>query len=712
MRKIVYLLLLILSFQSFGQNQEIIDSLIIDIKKNKDKYQEIKSLYELSCEYITTFNHSKTDSINKLIIEKLKKNYPNDTLLVETYNLWALSFRNQNQIYKSDSLYLLKKNEAIRLNHRVLENTFLADKNIAFNKLYSGQLNSALKSFDSLETFTIKFDSTKHRDLKILIQFYDNYAIVQANANLLDKALPNFIKVKNINKQLLDKNDLSTIIAYTKALNNLALCYNMLYDSANAIKYYQEALTIATDNKLKNEISLISDNLSGLHLKQNNNDKAIEYARMSLQNEQHPQSSAYSNLGVAYLNKKDFLQAKKFLLINLENVLKTKRQNKIALAYLNLGETYRKLKQKDSAQICLSEALEIYQKIGMIDKITSVNQSLGLLSYEMKEYNKALSYLKIAQKSLDSMENLTFDHFRNSFTQYNCYNQLNDKNNALHYLYAAFEYKESLDSIQNFDKVNELETKYQTKQKENEILQLTNENNEKKAALAQSRLLNFSGAGLLLLLSGIAFFFWHRKKQELKIALLENSMQATELEKKRIGKELHDGIAGTLIKLVKEVEQKDMQLSDKLLSTYNEVRTLSHQLDNTPMHGEVFMDRLIDLIPHNEGDRQFAFKITPISLELKEPIGTHLYRIIQELIANNLKHAQASHTKIYINLEDKVLSLHYEDNGIGIKNLKKNNGFKNIEHRLALIKGKLHISTNLPEGLQIQIDIPYTHEKD
>ena len=265
---------------------------------------------------------------------------------------------------------------------------------------------------------------------------------------------------------------------------------------------------------------------------------------------------------------------------------------------------------------------------------------------------------------------------------------------------------DSLRSVKMKTNIAELETKYQTQQKENEILKLTNENIQKEASLTQSKYTIFAVLGALLLILGFGYFYWNKRKQQHQLALLEHSVKSSEAEKSRIGKELHDNIAGTLMTLVHESETAQMQLSHKLLQAYNEVRGLSHQLDNTPMHNELFLDRVLDIIPDSTETKEFSLEITPRHLQIKEPYGTHIFRIIQELIANNLKYAKATQTQIKIVSNDYSLILTYDDNGVGTTAFKKGNGYKNIEDRIALMDGSLDLQHQ--NGFSVTANIPYS----
>lgn len=484
----------------------------------------------------------------------------------------------------------------------------------------------------------------------------------------------------------------------------------------NALKYYLDGLMIAKETTRTDMVMTIYYNIALIYLQLKNNEKSLEYLNKMKEisiTKGYNNFDLYINhlMGTNFFQLKNYSKAKDYHNKTLQNAIRLEDERMQITTYMNLGELQLIERKFVDAGNSYRKALQIHQTLGVnLEELSSIYIGLAEVNFETNNYKNALSF---AMKALSFATEQKQTEFQRD--AYELLAKISETTKSYHssidYLKKARELSDSLYNEGMMHDIAELETKYQTQQKENEILRLNIDNEKNKTQLAQSRLINISGAGVLVLVLGIGFFFWQRKKQQLKLALLENSIQATELEKKRIGKELHDGIAGTLIKLVKDVEHKDLQLSDQLLGTYNEVRKISHQLDNSPSHGEVFMERLIDLVPQDKDDRHFSFQINPVSLEINEPIATHLYRIIQELIANNLKYSQANNTKIHLKLEDHVLNLHYEDNGVGIQNLKKGNGFKNMEDRLELIHGEMKIFKEVSIGLKIEIIIPNIYEK-
>ena len=116
---------------------------------------------------------------------------------------------------------------------------------------------------------------------------------------------------------------------------------------------------------------------------------------------------------------------------------------------------------------------------------------------------------------------------------------------------------------------------------------------------------------------------------------------------------------------------------------------------------------MLDVFPESSETKVYQHKVSPISLSLKEPYSTHIYRIIQELLTNNIKHSKATNTIVNITLENANLELKYTDNGVGNKNISKGNGLKNITDRVLLMNGNLDINTEAEKGFSVVLKIPY-----
>ncbi|HMX39271.1 MAG TPA: ATP-binding protein, partial [Saprospiraceae bacterium] len=93
---------------------------------------------------------------------------------------------------------------------------------------------------------------------------------------------------------------------------------------------------------------------------------------------------------------------------------------------------------------------------------------------------------------------------------------------------------------------------------------------------------------------------------------------------------------------------------------------------------------------------------------LDETVALNCYRIVQELLQNSLKHAQASEILVQINHTDQQIALLVEDDGKGFdpETMKKGMGTDNIARRVQFLKGELSIHTAPGEGTSTLATIP------
>jgi len=86
----------------------------------------------------------------------------------------------------------------------------------------------------------------------------------------------------------------------------------------------------------------------------------------------------------------------------------------------------------------------------------------------------------------------------------------------------------------------------------------------------------------------------------------------------------------------------------------------------------------------------------------------HVYRIIQELLNNAIKHARASEIDAQVNRKDEALFIMVEDNGLGfdISNVKQGLGFGNLQSRVNVLRGEMEIYSDIGKGTSVTVHIP------
>ncbi len=522
-----------------------------------------------------------------------------------------------------------------------------------------------------------------------------------------DSAVVFFKKAYDVALQIDSKNDIANTAV------NIGVMYRRQGEYIKSIEYYQKALGIFEE--LDNKIGLARThyNIANLYYVLSKFNYGLLHAKkaLAIADVFYPaiKPDVLNTIGTIYNDLGDYANSIKYLNEALKININNNNKTEIASNLQNIANTYVDWGKYDLAMLNYTKALSVKKEIGDKFKIAKTEYSIGKLAYKMGDYNKSIQYINSAKGQFDSVGNLSEREI--IYLQLSkSYKGLNNIHKAYSTLEKAYQLNDS-SNIVEIDKVTEeLEIKYQSQQKENQILKLSNENIQKEAQLTQAKFTSYGIFGVLLLILGLGYILWFRQKQKQKLALLKSTVTASEAEKNRLGRELHDGIAGRILKIVYDTENNQTELSNTLLEIYNQVRHLSHQLDGTPVHGELFFDRLLEVIPEDNEKQTFNLTLLPNNMILQEPVGSSVYRIIQELITNNLKHAKANKTDIKIVLNDNRLVINYSDNGIGTDNFNKGNGFHNIEDRVTLLKGSVKINTHSTKGFQVEIIIPYTFD--
>lgn len=209
-------------------------------------------------------------------------------------------------------------------------------------------------------------------------------------------------------------------------------------------------------------------------------------------------------------------------------------------------------------------------------------------------------------------------------------------------------------------------------------------------------------------------------QQELKSAY--SLLEGQDLERQRIAAEIHDNLGSTLATLLMYTHalQKQKTQEDKLKyeekineitqQAMQEVRKISHRLDASALKHVGLKTAIQDLIGAiNETAGIRAEAIIELPADLPGELSINLYRILQELINNTLKHAQATIITLDVTTVNEMLSFIYEDNGVGfsLSNLsQKGMGLRNITARVEKLNGQISFERKPTNGFSTVIEIP------
>ncbi|WP_190810360.1 sensor histidine kinase [Flagellimonas sp. S3867] len=189
-------------------------------------------------------------------------------------------------------------------------------------------------------------------------------------------------------------------------------------------------------------------------------------------------------------------------------------------------------------------------------------------------------------------------------------------------------------------------------------------------------------------------------------------VQGQEDERKRVGGELHDNIGSKIANLKRLFSTKydDEKMQKEFDDICEDVRGVAHSI--TPSEISLVglsgaIDELLDTIGKTE-QLTVNFNTFQFPESLNENISTHLFRIVQELLQNVIKHANASLVDIQLFGHKNSVTLSFEDNGQGSSEQKKSSGIglKNIRSRVTQMNGQFLFDSERGKGTSVLVIIP------
>ncbi len=628
--------------------------------------------------------------------------------------------------------------------------TFLIFKSIisfSQKKLSIFELNDSLSYYlkkRNLKKFKILIDKSKELNLDL-----DN------KYKLIDKNRYYYYYIINQNDSC--KNILNTINIYSKKLNpenkndfflNKAyfLKKNNYLDSS--VFYYTKALKFYEKDTIKHPLKRASifSGLANIYRVSNNKIKQLKYLNLFLKeakknNNELKVSSAYNNLGVYYDKNNQPIKAIK----NFKKALNHKQRNNTRnTIFHNIGSIYlNHFNNIDSA---------LYYNKKAINRHTSkrtlafIHKDLAIIDQRKGNFNSENKNLKIALK------NIKLDPFQE--LEVKLYKSLSKNNKELKKYKESVYYLEKYDSLNEviknqslIEKVEDIETKYQTEKKEKENLLLKQYNLESEAENKQK--LNLLIAAILTILLGSIIYILSYKNSQRKRKLAEQQKEleaqknltlikeqeittinamvnGQEKERKQIAEDLHDNLGSVLATLKlhfenlkfnrekKKINQEELfnKTEGLIDEAYLKVRSIAHAKNAGVIANQGLLIAIQMMAEKISSADRIKIEVIDFGLDkrLENSLEISVFRITQELITNIIKHADANNATINISLYDKNLNIIIEDDGKGFDilkiNLKNGMGLNSIKTRIEHLDGSFKVDSTIGKGSSIILDIP------
>ena len=510
-----------------------------------------------------------------------------------------------------------------------------------------------------------------------------------------------------------------------------------------AYENYIKSLELYKKLKLEDSIAKCNLNLFDLITSQNN-----------LENNSKPYLDAYYEY---VLKKKD-----SFLLLkvnynyaqyywDLKNIEKSrsyyqknlkwtnnKNLNKYkAGIYTSLAYLYIKTKS-DSSKYYFEKTLNLKNNLSKLQLLgTYINYSIFLKN--QNKLNEAIAQLKKAEEIKTEVYQLKYNKiiYRN-FANY--YKLLGNFKEAYKY-YEKFNIaRDSLNNTAQNIAISDLDKKYKTAEKDKLIL-------ETEAKRLKNR--NFLIGSLLFIFLGgtIAILTLKNSKRKRKLAEQDKALETQknltllkeqeittinamvdgqEKERKRIAEDLHDNLGSVLATLKLHFENLKINREKKKINqeelfnkteglideAYLKVRRIAHAKNAGVIANQGLLLAIQMMAEKISSADKIKIEVIDFGLNkrLENSLELIVFRIIQELITNVIKHAEAKNATINISLYDKNLNIIIEDDGKGFDfknvNLKNGMGISSIKTRIEHLKGTFSVDATIGKGSSIILDIP------
>lgn len=289
---------------------------------------------------------------------------------------------------------------------------------------------------------------------------------------------------------------------------------------------------------------------------------------------------------------------------------------------------------------------------------------------------------------------------------------------ALNYLKEYITIKDSIESTKKVNTLSYYQTLYEMEKRDSEIKQqqseislLDQENKVKNQWLLFGGLGLFLGSIVIYLIRSRNFSRKEKQNQEL---FSQELIKAQEDQRTEVARDLHDSVGQKLMLLTKKVKSfNDTNVEQLAKNTLEELRGISRGLYPATFERVGVTESIQFMINEVDANTNLFFisKIDNIDKTLSKQDELHLYRIIQEILNNIVKHANAKSVFITITKKANTIETIIKDNGIGFEFAEKLHsnstiGMKTLLERAKIIKSKLLFDSNKNEGTTMELITP------
>lgn len=527
----------------------------------------------------------------------------------------------------------------------------------------------------------------KHKDKIMLAEGYSLIGIYYKNKCEYETSLEYQLKSLKIAEELNDGAELAS------TYNNIGILYKKMKRWDEALFHYNKSLGYAKQYSNEKTVALIYNNIGAIYLEkekwdlvERNYDSARKYADLS--GNTYAKATILGNIGDLYREQGKYQQALATVLECLSYDKINEDKYGMFTSYFLLSRIYNGLKDYNKYALYADSAENIARKEGLTRELLDLISWKSSRMEERGMIPEAYALFKQAKEINDSI-----------FTEATA------------------------------EQVSELQTKYETEKKEQQIALQQSELSKKNYII-----IGIGGISLLGILLGVSSYRRYRLMQQGKLqkAIMREQELATEAviaaeekERTRIAGDLHDGV-GQLMSAARmnlsiaaqelNFEDEEQRAAfDKALSLVDdscrEVRSVSHNIMPNALLKTGLASAIRDFL-HKIDHRALEVNLYSDGMNERLPVNTEtiLYRVIQECVNNVIKHSAANTLDITLIKDEQEISVTIEDNGKGfsLSDTNENNGIglANMRTRIHYLKGNIEWDSAPGKGTVVTITIP------
>ncbi len=663
------------------------------------------------------YQNATTDTARIRILFKLGYQFlngPSDSLIYYFKKSLDIAEKNLEMFNKRSS----EQSKLIVLTYKRQEIRALIE--IGIEHFYQGNYPLALENY-----FRALSISEQINDLDLISECSSEIGIVFKNQGKYEKALEYDNKVLEYARMGGDTSWFASCL-----VNNGSVYYHKGYYTV-ALKNYMQALKIFESLGHKKRIEACYLNIGKVYYEQGDADKAMGYFRRALdialaENEKTGEADSYLNIGAIFSDKHQYDSARYYLNRSVELNRELGYKHGLDDCYSYIGFTYRKENK-------LKEALGFYNKALKIsleeEDSPGIAESLGNIAeifYLQKQYNsaleKALEGLSIAKKTgnLPVLKNIYA-----IISQ--IYEALGNKSLALKFYKLYSSTKDTIFNESKYRAIREVETKFETEKKEQQLELLTEKNHVQELIITQRNRMIIAFWVFFLLVAASIYLYYRNNK-------LKTKRKNIELEQKLLRSQMNPHfIFNSLIAIQSFIYNNDAVMAGDYIAKFADlIRNIleNSRAESILLEKEVKTFELYLQLQSLRFGNKFEYKIEVDnnidSKEIKIPP-----MLAQPFIENAIEHGlryKRGKGYLFINFKKtgNHLRLVVEDNGIGRKKaeeIEKDKNYKSIgmsivKERIEVLNSRYYEQFNLTvkdlydkygeaAGTRIVLDIPY-----